>query len=215
MKGILFGEYHSYRDLRLLLSEKEMGAPAVKKTTLDIPGGDGELDFTEFHGEPKYGNVTHTFKFTTIQPRREFLTQYSEVKNALHGRKVRIILDDDPAYFYMGRCDVSKFTDEKGIGTITVTCDCEPYKYKLAKTVVTKVVDGTVEVSLTNSRKRAVPEVLIETEGSLNIVFDTSNIWDLSSGTYTLPELELSEGENLVTVTGTGTIAFTWQEGDL
>ena len=215
MKGILFGTHHSYKDLHLILSEKEIGAPQVKTQTLDIPGGDGVLDFTDFFGEPKYDNVTHKFTFTTIQPRKDFLTQYSAVKNALHGKKVRIVLDDDPTFFYMGRCDVSSFKDEKGVGTITVTCDCEPYKYVNAKTVVYQAVNGVTDVLLLNSRKRAVPEVWITSESSLNIVFGTSNVWDLGSGTYTLPELELTEGENIVTVTGTGAIAFTWQEGDL
>lgn len=215
MKGVLFGEYHSYDNLNLILSEKDIGAPQVKTHTIDVPGGDGELDFTEFFGEPKYGNVQHKFTFTTIRPQKEFLTQYSTVKNALHGKKARIVLDDDPTFFYMGRCEVSNFKNEKGIGTIVITCDCEPYKYSLAKTVVYQAVDGVVDVKLLNSRKRAVPEVWIESEAGLNIVFDTSNIWDLGSGTYTLPELELTEGENIVTVTGTGEISFTWQEGDL
>lgn len=213
MKGILFGEYHSYRDLQMILSEKEIGAPPVKKDALDIPGGDGELDLTEFFGEPKYGNATHKFTFTTIE--KDLLTQYSSVKNAIHGKKVRIVLDDDPTFFYMGRCEVSSFHDEHGVGTIIVTCDCEPYKYMDAKTVVYQAVDGVVDVKLLNSRKRAVPEVWIETAGSLNIVYQQSNIWDLASGTYTLPELELVEGENIVTVTGTGAIAFTWQEAAL
>lgn len=41
------------------------------------------------------------------------------------------------------------------------------------------------------------------------------NIWDLGSGSYTLPELELKAGENAVSVTGTGTITFTYQEAGL
>lgn len=213
MKGILFGTMHSYRDLQMILSEKEIGAPPTKKEAIDVPGADGELDMTEFFGEPKFGNVTHKFTFTTIQ--HDLLTQYAKVKNALHGKKLRIALDADPNYYYVGRCEVDKFHDEKGVGKIVVTCDCEPYKYAIAKTVVYQAVDGVVDVPLLNSRKRAVPEVWIETETSLNIVFGGSNIWDLASGTYTLPELELVEGENVVTVTGKGAIAFTWQEGDL
>lgn len=210
MKGILFGIVHSYRDLQMILSEKEIGAPPVKKDTMDIPGGDGELDFTEFFGEPKYGNVTHKFTFTTIQ--NDLLAQLTRVKNALHGKKVRIVLDADPSYYYTGRCEVSSFHDEHGVGTIVVTCDCEPYKYALNKTVVYQAVDGVADVVLLNGRKRAVPEVRIETDTSLNIVYQQSNVWSLASGTYTLPELELTEGENIVTVTGTGAITFTWQE---
>lgn len=215
MKGIIFGSLHSYRDLRLILESKEMGAPEVKVNKIDIPGADSALDLTDFFGEPKYDDVKHKFQFTSIEPQETFLTQFSEIKNAIHGKKVRIILDDDPSFFYTGRCFVSSFTNDKGIGTVSVECECEPYKYKLAKTTVSKAVNGTEVITLTNGRKRAVPEISITADASLNIVFQTYNIWDLGSGSYTLPDLELTEGENTVTVTGVGNITFTWQEAML
>lgn len=215
MKGITFGSYHSYDDLQLVLNSKEIGCPEVKVNEIDIEGADGSLDLTEFFGEPKYENVKHKFQFSTIVPQAQFLSAFSKMKNALHGKKVRIILDDDPLFYYMGRLHVSQFTNDKRIGMVSVEADCEPYKLKLDKTVVSRVVDSTEAIILTNGRKRAVPEVTIETESSLNIVYRGSNIWDLGSGSYTLPELELMEGENTVTVTGTGTIVFTWQEGSL
>lgn len=192
-----------------------MGVPAVKTKTIDIEGTDGVLDLTDFFGEPKYENVTHTFEFSTLVPQNEYLSLFSAIKNAIHGRKVRIVLDDDTAFFYVGRCFVSSFTNEKGVGIVSVECDCEPYKYKLNKTVVTAAIDGTKTITLTNGRKRAVPEVTITTETSLNIVYQAVNVWDLGAGSYTLPELELTEGENTVTVTGTGTVTFTWQEAML
>ena len=168
-----------------------------------------------FGGEPKYENVKHTFEFSALVSPDEALALFSRVKNALHGKKHRIILDDDPSFYYMGRCTVSSYTDEKGIGKLSIECDCEPYKYRLAKNVVSKAVNGAEVITLTNGRKRAVPEVSIDTADSMTIVFGDSNVWALSSGSYTLPELELKGGDNVVTVTGTGTITFIWQEGDL
>lgn len=215
MKGITFGELHSYRDLKLILGNKEIGAPSVKKKLIDIEGADGSIDMTDFFNGPKYGEATHVFPFTALVPRSDFLNHYSKVKNALHGQKLRIILDDDPGFYYVGRCYVSKFTSPNGIGIISVECECEPYKYKVAKTVVTVAVDGTETIILTNARKRAVPEITITTDTSLNIVYQTYNVWDLGSGSYTLPDLELAEGDNIVTVTGTGSITFTWQEAML
>lgn len=214
MKGIRFGLYHSYDDLKLILTAKEMGAPAVKSKTLDIPGADGSLDLTDFFGEPKYENVTHRFDFSTIVPQEEFITLFSTVKNAIHGKKMRVILDDDPLFYWIGRIHVSKFTSEKGVGTISVECECDPYKYKKDATTVAQAVSGTHTIILTNGRKRAVPEVQIFTDSSIRIEFGGA-IWDLGSGVYTLPELELTHGENTVTVTGTGTVSFIWQEGDL
>lgn len=215
MKGITFGSLHSYNDLKLLLTSKEIGSPAVKVRKIDIEGADSALDLTDFFGEPKYEDVTHKFNFSTIVPQAQFLTWFSTVKNALHGKKLRIILDDDPLFYYMGRISVSSFTNDKNIGMISIEAYCEPYKYKLENTVVSKAVSGTQAIILTNGRKRAVPEVTIATDTSIRIEYQGSNIWDLGSGSYTLPELELVEGANTVTVTGTGTITFEWQEGDL
>lgn len=212
MKGITFGNHHSYNDLKLILESKEIGSPGVKENKIDIPGADSSLDLTDFFGEPKYEDVTHKFNFSTIVPQAQFLSLFSTVKNALHGKKMRIILDDDPLFFYLGRIKVLPFTNEKNIGKISIECDCEPYKYKLAKTVVSTAVNGTKTISLTNGRKRAVPE--ITTTASMTISFG-GHSWASASGTFTLPELELVEGVNTVTVTGTGTITFTWQEGNL
>lgn len=215
MQGVTFGELHSYRDLNLILNSKEIGSPAVKTKKVEIEGADGVLDLTEFFGEAKFENVPLKFQFSTIVPRAQFLSQFSAVKNALHGKKLRIAIDGDPLFYYIGTVHVSSFTSARGVGVVSVECDCEPYKYKTAKTVVSAAVSGTQAIILTNGRKRTVPEVQIESDGTLNITYGSGNIWDLGSGSYTLPELELTEGENTVSVTGTGTVTFTYQEGSL
>ena len=212
MKGITFGNLHSYRDLKLIMNSKEIGSPEVKVRKIDIEGADSSLDLTEFFGEAKFENVIHKFQFSTIVPQAQFLSLFSTVKNALHGKKMRGILDDDPLFYYMGRCSVSSFTSEKNVGMVSVECDCEPYKYKLQPTIMSVTVDGTQAITLTNGRKRAVP--VITTTADMTIVFGDGT-WTHGTGTFTIPELELVEGENIVMVTGTGKITFTWQEGDL
>ena len=215
MKGVTFGDLHSFNDLKLILNSKEIGSPAVKTKTIEIEGADSSLDLTEFFGEAKFENVMHKFQFSTIVPQAQFLSLFSSVKNALHGKKMRIVLDGDPLFYYIGRIHVSSFTNEKAVGIISIECDCEPYKYKLQPTIVSVTVNGTFTTNIPNSRKRVVPEVKVETNSTINLSYGVGNIWDLGSGTYTLPELELVAGENTVTVTGTGTITFTYQEGSL
>lgn len=215
MKGITFGILHSFDDLDLILTSKEIGSPEVKETKIDIPGADSELDLTEFFGEAKYSNVTHKFEFSTIVPASEFLSLFSTIKNALHGKKMRIILDGDPHFYYVGRLHVSSFKNEKNIGQISIEADCEPYKYKSQPTIMTVTNSGTQAITLTNSRKRAVPEVVIANNATAMRIEYQGNIWDLGAGSYTLPELELVEGANTVTLTGTGTVVFTWQEAGL
>jgi len=215
VQGIRFGNYHSFNDLRLILATKTIGTPSPKTETIDIPGGDGVLDVTEYFGDVKYENRPLSYEFSSMVPRSEFPSIFSDVQNALHGRKLPIIDDEDPEWFYMGRISVSEWKAEKNIGKLTIDCDCEPYKMQTSPTVISKAVNGTDIIVLPNSRKRTVPEVVIDSEVGLNIVFGTGNVWDLGSGSYTLPELELVEGENAVTVTGTGTITFTYTQGKL
>lgn len=214
MKGIVFGNLHSYDDLYLILNSKEIGSPTVKTRKIDVEGAHSALDYTDFFGEPTYEDVTHKFQFSTIVPQTQFLSLFSAVKNALHGKKMKITLDDDPDFYYVGRPHVSNFTNEKNIGLISIEAECEPFKYKAEKTIITATVADSATVALTNSRKRAVPEVVITTDSSIRIEFQ-GNIWDLGSGSFTLPELELVEGENPVTLSGTGAVTFTYQEGSL
>ena len=215
MKGIKFGSYHSYNDFQLILATKTIGAPSPKTETIDIPGGDGVLDLTEFFGETKYGNRNLSFEFSSLVIPSEFMSLFSRVQNALHGKKMSIILDDDPDWYYIGRISVSEWKADRNIGNLVVDCDCEPYKYQIGTTEIYKSISGTSTITLPNSRKRVVPEVKVTSASGLSVTFGSGYYWNLASGSYLLPELELVEGNNTVTVSGTGSITFTYTQAGL
>ena len=120
MKGVRFGNYHSYDDFNLILTQKTIGTPSPKTETIDIPGGDGVLDLTEFFGEVKYNNRQLSFEFSTIVPKEEFMESFSMVQNAIHGQKMQIVLDDDSEWFYFGRITASEWKADKTIGKLTI-----------------------------------------------------------------------------------------------
>jgi phage-related protein len=215
MKGIMFGNYHSWNDFQLILASKTIGTPSPKTETIDIPGGDGVLDLTEFFGYTKYGNRKLSFEFSSVVIPSDFMSLFSMVQDALHGRKLPIILDDDPGWQYTGRISVSEWKADRNIGKLTIDCDCDPYKYQIRPTVVTKAISGTSTIVLENSRKRVVPEVKVTSGSGLTVTFGSGSVWTLASGSYLLPELELTEGDNTVTVSGTGTITLTYTQGKL
>lgn len=212
MKGITFGEYHSYRDLHLILAEKTIGTPAPKTELIDIPGSDGVLDFTEFFGETKYANRQLSFEFSTLVPQSEFMTLFSMVQNALHGQKMMISLDVDPEWYYIGRITVSEWKADKRIGKLTIDCDCEPFKQSVRTTTVSKAVSSNATIALVNDKMPTVPT--ITTTASFLISFAGHND-EYPAGTFTIPELELKEGTNQVYVEGSGNISFTYRKGRL
>lgn len=212
MKGVKFGNYHSYDDFSLILSQKTIGTPSPKTETIDIPGGDGVLDLTEFTGEVKYNNRELSFEFSTMVPQAEFMTLFSRVQNALHGQKMNIILDEDAAWYYVGRITVSEWKTDRNIGLLTIDCDCDPYKAKIANTVVTVDVSGDTSVILQNGRKPVIPT--IDITGEISLTFGT-NFYTLAAGRYDLPGVQLVNGSNEILLSGTGTATFTYLERGL
>jgi len=212
MKGVKFGDFHSWDDFSLILSEKKIGTPPPKTEVIDIPGGDGVLDLTEFSGETKYNNRTLEFVFSTKVPQSEFLDLFSRVQNALHGQKMRIVLDEDAEWYYVGRITVSEWKANKAIGKLTIDCDCEPYKTKINETVVFVEVAEETTVNLSNSKKRVVPT--IDITGTVNLTYG-ANYYALTDGRYDLPAVLLENGNNTIILSGTGTATFTYLERGL
>ena len=131
MKGVKFNGLHSYDEWGLLLSKKEIGSPTAKEKKVDIEGADGELDFTEALGGVKFNNRTlkFTFKKGGMTP-VSILALVSDIQDAIHGKKLKVTLDDDPDWYYYGRIKVADFNLEKTIGTVVIEVDAEPYKLK-------------------------------------------------------------------------------------
>ena len=143
VNGLRFNGKHSYYDYGLYLNKPpDFGSPEPKISTIDIPGADGVLDYTEAStGEVKYSNRVMTFAFATEikQDKREALR--SELWNDLHGQKVEVIYDQDPDWYYTGRTTVT-FTDvESWKMKCVITVDAEPYK--LARTLSTASISAS------------------------------------------------------------------------
>lgn len=212
MNCVRFGTYHSYEDLSLVLNSKTIGEAPVKEKIVDIEGGHGVLDYTEFFGEPKYGRRTLVFNFQSIVPQERFPELYSEIQNALHGKKRKIILDEDTDFYYCGRLSVGEWTKDRNVGVVTITAECEPWKYKKDITRVSRTVSGTAQIVLPNLRMRVVPTITASAE--MSFVYMGSSV-TAGPGTFAIPVLELSAGNNPVSVSGNGTVSFEYQEGGL
>lgn len=213
MKGVYFDEFHSFADFRLILSSKKIESAEPKIVKVSLEGADGDIDLTEYFGEPKYNNRTIEFTFSSIVPINEFLEQFSEINNAIHGKKMKIVMEDDPDFYYVGRCSVSAWEWNGRVTELTVTCDCEPYKYKMYKTVRTDVVSENAVVNYYNLRKRVIPKFTFD--GEMNFSFEGANYSVGTAGTYTFPAIEFKSGANRITYEGNGTVKVEYQEGGL
>ena len=56
---------------------------------------------------------------------------YSDVMLKLHGKKMKVWLEDEPDFYYYGRLIVANFKSEESYSTIEIQYLFEPYKYKM------------------------------------------------------------------------------------
>lgn len=208
--GVKFGDKHSIDDWDLLMIDKSIPDAEPKTIDVDIAGSHGKLDLSEWTGEVLYNNRTLTFVFDIFDSPSNWWPLKRQISNYLHGKKLKIVLDQDDGYYYYGRCKVADFSNETTVAHITIECDCEPFIYK--KEVTTKSITGTGTLILSNSKKRVMPK--ITSTSSMQFVFEGKSF--VVNGTLQSPDIILKEGENIIEVTsGTGTLTATYQEGEL
>ena len=105
--------------------------PEQKLQTIDIPGTNGILDLSNSLTKyPVFNNRTGSMKFAVLHEYIDTPTVYTKIMRFLQGVNVKMILEDDPEYFYEGRVYVDS-VDAKYDGTwteIDLGYDLYPYR---------------------------------------------------------------------------------------
>lgn len=214
MNGVYFGNIHSYYDLNLILAPFTPAPAEPKLNFLEIPGRDGHLDLTEANGEVKYNSREFVFIFTVAPgDTLTFDERVSAVSNALNGLRCKITLDRDPDHYWQGRCVLSEYDQDKNIGQIEVTATVDPYKLKQNVTEVSVALSAEEQiVVLANGRMTVVPTIECTEEA---VVTFGDAVYTLEAGKHRIPAIRFVEDENVLKLSGTGEITFTYQEGEL
>ena len=100
MIGVLIGEKHTYNDWGLILTQKVISPPVPQLNLVTVPLRDGSLDLTEtLTGDVKYNDRKITMHFAVAGPRGKWTSKVSEIQNFLHGQRMKVIFDDDKAFY--------------------------------------------------------------------------------------------------------------------
>ena len=138
---------HTFLDWFLVPKERPSIAKApVKEYYIDIPGTNGGLDLTEsLAGFPLYDYIEGSFTFTILNDRVlpiinnkcektkevnitwEILNR--DIRDFLNGKKMYMMLEDDPTWYYYGRFTVNKYdSSEAANSKIEISYKVYPYK---------------------------------------------------------------------------------------
>ena len=219
-RGISFDGIHSHYDLDLILSKVEIPPAIPKEEYIDLAGGNGSLDLSEAHGEVKFNDRDGCKFIFAMNPANDlsdiaFEEKKTEVSNALNGKRFeRITLDKDPEFYYQGRCKVDQYLSDRRIRQIVVTARVKPYKLKQNETILKYTLSEEEQtVTAMNGRMSVVPEITC-TDDNTKVVFGAIEKM-LSKGTHKILDFQFKEGANVLKLSGSGTITFKYQEGEL
>lgn len=207
MYGVWFDDMHLGNTPELIMNYARVGTPAAKIMEIEVPGMDGVLDITESLGEVKYSSRKIGFKFTTTNGSR-----IAELINTLHGRKKKITLDRDEAFYYIGRLEAADPVVNGNLTSLEIAARCDPYKYKTHITRHKEDVSSASNIVLLNEKMQTIPRITVT--ALMKIAFE-GRVYELKAGEYEIAEIVLKQGYNRFRVEGTGTILFRYQEGAL
>ena len=207
MDGAKFGDRLSYENYEAIMNYARILPPSVKENYVDIAGGDSSIDLTEAVGGVVYDDGEIEFKFTLKDRNKK-----DQMKNDLHGKRMQIVLEREPEFYYDGRIRCTKEEWNKGLYELYFSAKVKPYKYESIYKIHMEDVDGTKEIILQNTRMPTIPQITIT--GVISLVYEGMK-YNMEEGVYQIPEITFFEGRNIINVSGKGSIKFQYRRGQL
>ena len=232
MFDIQIGEYSLSSKWGLRLLDLEPGSPEADIKLKEIPGRNGDLDITEAQtGYTTYKNTSMKLTFDFVDgDYGTWLRKGSEIFNALHGKREKVILGNEKTFYYEGRISVNTNKINKQFSKIEIEVNRDPYKYeKYSSTedwpwddfsfedgIISEykdlAVSGSLELHIPGRSMPVIPE--FECSASMSVTHNEKT-FSLPVGRSKAPDLLLMEGDNVLTFSGNGTVSVEYRGGSL
>lgn len=234
--SVTFGDKNTWDEWNLMpvkAGKIEFATPEVKTEHVEVPGSDDSLDFTEvLTGYPTYDSRKGSVRFRFFNNGVSARSRFNRLKNYLHGRHMKAVIEDEPDYYYIGRFMVGDFEPKQGNwGDVEISYILNAYKLENTSTnedwlwdpfnfetgVIREyggiVVNGKTTVTVIGSRKPTVPRFTV-TGGALTLSVGT-NRYSLPVGRTVLPQIVLMNEEYKMIFEGNGTVEIEMAVGSL
>ena len=213
MSDIRFGTKWAHADYGLIVAPYAIPLPEPQRNFVESPGRDGALDLSEAFGTIRYADRIIPL---TLYARAPFDVLISSLAADVHGRRMNVIFDRDPTYYYDARMTIEDVERHWGYCELSLECRVKPYKLEQFETAITVLPTGIATVTLTNTRMPVVPSITVSAEMTLTFtIAGVGYTINLAAGSHIVPSLVLTDGETKIDITGTGSITFTYRKGAL
>jgi phage-related protein len=227
---------HTYRDFGLYPSEVNMpDPPDVQKNFIQVPGMNGSLDVTEaLDGRVHYEDREYSQKYLDLNGRPNMHARYSALQNYIHGKHMRMILDDDPEYYYEGRFEIGDPGPNNHKNTLQIKATLKPFKYSVYTTLEDWLwdpfsfedgvireyrnlqIENNTDIVIVGSEMPVVPVIIVESENGdgMDLLYK-GTLYHLQDGRNRIVTMTLDASEQTFRFTGLGIVSVEFREGSL
>ena len=228
---------NTWTDWHLIPSSRPAIAhPPFVSKYIEIPGSDNVLDLTDYlSGRANLGQRQGSLGFIVANGFEDWETIRQRIINTIHGKRIKMMLQDDPDFYYEGRFTVGNWESGSENSGISLSYQLDPYKIRIVPegSDYLKLWDPFnfetdydysafyPNVSVNNETKYyyiysegySFSPVATWVSGSVTILFGGVTRTINSSGSVTLGAA--SAGLNTLRVSGTGSVKVNWRGGML
>ena len=210
--SITFGNKNTWDDWHMAPSSRPaISPPAVRTNYVDVPGANGQIDFTEaLRGFPTYKSREGSIEFIVLHEYwNSWVDTYHTIMSYLHGKKMQMILEDDPDYYYEGRFSVNNWKSDPNYSKITIDYTLDPFKFE--NLVTTKTSTGAA-ISIPGSQIGDMPicPVISTNKSGISYQFSNPNISRIVESTEITPVGEETKNPLVVMTSGGNANRFTF-----
>lgn len=237
--------YDTWDDFHLIPTARPiLSLPTPNTKFVSIPGRKDPIDLTEYlTGHSTFGNRTGSWSFFTdvdyVEQRLGGWIAFDKrLRSLFHGHVGKIVLLDDPSYFYTGELTIGQWQTGEDRSTVTISYDLYPYKKDLSSTMELwkfdefdfrdgvimylkdMEVNGSRDVKVYGSRERISPHisgssglVIYKYENKSWVNYGNVPTKSIASNDSIVPRLVIDYGENLLRFTGTGSVTIDYRRG--
>lgn len=213
----IFDKLNTYYDLHLFITAKTIPDAEPKTNYVKLDGMSGTLDLSEtLTGEITYDDRTITATFwTDYGTRKDREALLRKITASLHGKKVKVIEPDDPDHYFYGRVKIKSKKNIIPYAEINVEIVCDPWRYAINESErKVEVNSSTVSDIVINNNGVKTLCPIITVTGVVDITYNGHKT-TLTEGAYQISDIKLRQGVNIVGVSGSGTVTFSYREADL
>ena len=223
-----YSSKNTYDDWKLIPSKRPVITPPdVKTTYVDIPGSNGQLDLSEVVSKrPVYNQRKGSFTFKVLNDYpgyKGWVDVYQTIMNYLHGKNMKMILEDDAKYYYEGRFTVKSWSSDKDYSSINIDYNVDPFKYSVVPFSNTYSFTTSRNVTLTEDQTgnaTIVPTFVVSATTGQIAIKCTNSIGtvvnkNFYSGTYTDKDYQFTGGNTTIEFSGNGSVTVIFTEGRL